>query len=105
MTIKNYAFIKNGIVVNTVVFDNPNEETLAEFKNFHNVDLIIEAEEKTQVGGTYENSVFWPVQPYPSWVKNEELIEWWPPVAYPDDGKTYKWNEDILNWEEIQVLE
>jgi len=27
---------------------------------------------------------------------------WEAPVAYPDDGKDYVWNEVIINWTEIE---
>ena len=40
-------------------------------------------------------------QPYPSWTLNETTCQWEAPVAYPDDGKSYTWNETITNWEEL----
>ena len=27
-----------------------------------------------------------------------ELAGWEPPVAYPDDGKMYRWDEATVNW-------
>jgi hypothetical protein len=48
-------------------------------------------------------------QPYPSWTLNEITFEWEPPIPYPvfdeENPKYYRWNEDILNWEEIQESE
>lgn len=44
---------------------------------------------------------FIPPKPFPSWTLNEESCLWDSPVPYPNDGKMYTWNEDILNWEEI----
>lgn len=41
-------------------------------------------------------------QPFSSWSLNSEYI-WQPPIAYPNDGKIYNWNEDNLNWEEIKI--
>jgi len=38
-------------------------------------------------------------QPYNSWTLNEDTCRWEAPVAYPTDGKRYKWNEAIQNWE------
>ena len=38
-------------------------------------------------------------QPYPSWTYNSETTDWDAPVAYPDDGTLYKWNEDDQAWE------
>ena len=44
---------------------------------------------------------FIPPKPFPSWTLNEESCLWDSPVPYPSDGKRYTWNEDILNWQEI----
>ena len=44
---------------------------------------------------------FIPPKPFPSWTLNEESCLWDSPVPYPNDGKMYTWNEDILNWQEI----
>lgn len=103
MSDQSYAFIKNNSVINIVLFDNPTEELLDIFKQEFGLDLILLANEKTAIDGTYDGSKFWLPQPYSSWVKNEELNEWEAPVPYPNDGNKYMWNEDILNWEEIQV--
>ena len=53
------------------------------------------------IGFTYdtENDVFYPPQPYPSWVLNETTWTWDAPVAYPTDGEAYIWNENQGNWE------
>ena len=37
-------------------------------------------------------------QPFPSWTLDEDTCKWEPPVAYPDDGKKYTWDEEITNW-------
>ena len=47
------------------------------------------------------NDVFYAPQPFPSWVLNNTTWLWEAPVAYPTDGKIYKWNESNTNWEEI----
>jgi hypothetical protein len=55
------------------------------------------------IGYTYdvERDAFIEPQPYPSWVLNEELLIWDAPVAMPDDGKRYYWNETTTNWIEV----
>ena len=55
------------------------------------------------IGYTYDEDrdAFISEQPYPSWTLNEDTCCWEAPVAYPDDGKKYNWNEEITNWEEI----
>ena len=37
--------------------------------------------------------------PFTSWTLNEETCLWEAPVPYPDDGKTYDWNEETLAWD------
>jgi hypothetical protein len=51
-------------------------------------------------GFTYDSDrdAFIPPKPYPSWVLNEETCRWDAPVAMPDDGNMYYWNEENLNW-------
>jgi len=41
-------------------------------------------------------------QPYPSWTLNEDTCWWEAPIAYPDDGKFYEWDEATTNWVEIE---
>ena len=57
------------------------------------------------IGYTYDatRDAFIPPQPFNSWVLNEDTCLWDSPVAYPEDGKFYKWNEEILNWEEVII--
>lgn len=54
-------------------------------------------------GYTYdqERDAFIPPKQYNSWVLDEELCVWEPPIPFPNDGKRYKWNEDIQNWTEL----
>lgn len=53
------------------------------------------------VGYTYESSrdAFIAPKPYPSWTLNETTCRWEAPVAYPDDGEKYSWNESSKQWE------
>lgn len=52
------------------------------------------------IGFTYDpiRDAFIPPKPYDSWVLNEDTCLWDSPVSYPNDGKMYKWDEDIANW-------
>ena len=53
---------------------------------------------------TYDSvrDAFIPPRPFNSWTLNEDSCLWEPPVAYPDDGKVYVWNDSISNWTEIE---
>jgi hypothetical protein len=55
------------------------------------------------IGFTYdaERDAFIAPQPFTSWTLNEDTCLWGPPVAYPDDGKPYYWDEATLAWVEV----
>lgn len=53
------------------------------------------------IGYKWDGVGFYAPQPFPSWTKNEDTYLWEAPIPYPNDGKYYAWNEDILNWEEV----
>jgi len=59
------------------------------------------------IGYSYDatRDAFIPPKPFNSWTLNEDTCLWDSPVAYPEDGKLYKWNEEILNWEEVIIEE
>ena len=48
---------------------------------------------------------FIPPKPFESWILDEFSCLWNPPISYPNDGKMYRWNEDILNWQEINLTQ
>jgi hypothetical protein len=48
-----------------------------------------------------ERDAFIPPKPFLGWLLDEESCQWEPPVAYPDDGNFYDWDEDNLNWKLI----
>jgi len=54
------------------------------------------------IGFTYDEDrdAFIPKKVYASWVLNESTCRWEAPVAYPDDGKRYHWNEETTSWDE-----
>ena len=57
------------------------------------------------IGYTYDaqNDVFYSAQPYPSWILNHATWTWEAPVAMPDDGKVYTWDEATTNWKEVTL--
>ena len=52
------------------------------------------------IGYTYDETrdAFIAPQPYPSWVLNETTCQWQSPVPYPNDEKSYKWDETTKIW-------
>jgi hypothetical protein len=55
------------------------------------------------IGHTYDadRDAFIPPKPYPSWLLDEDTCRWDAPVAHPDDGKMYKWDESTTSWVEV----
>ena len=46
---------------------------------------------------------FIPPRPYASWILNEDSCLWDAPVAMPEDGKFYSWDENAQQWKEVIV--
>jgi hypothetical protein len=57
------------------------------------------------IGNTYDTvrDAFYAPQPFASWVLDEDTCLWNAPVAKPDDGKRYFWDEAALAWAEATV--
>jgi len=101
-----FAKIENNIVIKVIVAD-------ADFFNtFVDDSAGIWLETKMDgsirknyagIGFSYDSTrdAFIPPQPYPSWTLDEDTCLWECPVAYPDDGKMYNWNETDKQWDEI----
>jgi len=53
------------------------------------------------VGYHYDGTGFYAPQPYTSWTLNSTSYLWEAPVAYPDDGQAYTWNETDQQWDLI----
>jgi hypothetical protein len=55
------------------------------------------------VGYRYDQTkdAFIPPRPFTSWTLNEETCLWEAPVAYPDDGQRYSWNETTTSWDVV----
>jgi hypothetical protein len=55
------------------------------------------------IGYTYDaqRDAFIPPKPFASWVLNEDTCLWECPVAYPNDGKHYTWDEAQQQWIEV----
>jgi len=52
------------------------------------------------IGYQYDQTrdAFIPIKPFNSWILNETTCTWEAPVAYPDDGQNYDWNESEQSW-------
>ena len=52
------------------------------------------------IGGVYDpaRDAFYRQQPFASWVLDEDTCLWQPPVAHPNDGNDYNWDEQSTSW-------
>jgi hypothetical protein len=56
------------------------------------------------IGYIYDatRDAFYAPQPFASWLLDDDTCQWNAPVAYPDDGKMYDWDEDTTSWVEVE---
>jgi len=90
---RNYALIKNGIVINVSTADDSWDS--AGWVEYTNASPC-------GIGWTHNlaEDIFITPQPYPSWVRSGSF--WDAPIPMPiEDGKFYQWVEADLNWQEI----
>jgi hypothetical protein len=57
------------------------------------------------IGYTYDETrnAFISPKPYNSWILNESTCRWEAPIAYPNDGQLYTWNEETQNWTLLNI--
>jgi hypothetical protein len=111
-----YAFLDNDNIVTEVIV-GIDETELIEGKNpeVWYGEFRGQTCKRTSYNGNYrknyaglgykydeELDAFVPPKPYASWILNEDTALWDAPVAYPDDGESYTWNEEELSWDLIE---
>ena len=118
-----FAKIENGIVTQVIVVSNdkaPGEFPASEAPGAAFCSSLLGGGEWKQtsyngnfrvryagVGFEYseEHDAFIAPKPFDSWVLNLENLVYEAPVPYPNDGKVYEWDEDIINWVEVTIEE
>jgi len=110
-----FAKVNNGVVVQVIVaepefFDtfvdsSPGQWLQTSYNTYGGVHVNGGTPLRKNYAGlgfTYDltRDAFIPPQPYASWTLNETTCLWGAPVAYPDDGKQYTWDEDAQQWNE-----
>lgn len=108
-----FAQIENNIVTQVLVVDNTQEHRGQEFlandlglggtwvQTSYNGNI---RKNFAGIGYTYDSvrDAFIPQKPFDSWLLNEDTCQWNAPTPYPTDGKDYVWDEEQLNWKEIE---
>ena len=106
-----YAFITNGIVTEVItgidkteLIEGLDPETW--YGNFRN-QLCKRTSYNNNIrfnyagiGNSYDEvrDAFIAPKPFDSWVLDEATCQWAAPIAYPQNGKKYIWNEQEVNW-------
>ena len=107
-----YAKIESGIVTQVIVaeqdFIDTQESTWVQtsYNTYGGQHLLGGTPLRKNYAGLgyiYDSTrdAFYEPQPYPSWLLNETTCIWETPVAYPDDGKFYNWDESTTSWVEV----
>lgn len=101
-----FAKVKKGIVINVMVADQDFIDNFIDTSAGQWIETKEDGSIRKNyagIGFSYDatRDAFIPPKPYPSWTLNETTCLWECPVAYPDDGNMYEWNESDQQWDEI----
>ena len=108
-----YAFLKDGVVINIAVFDGHDSELLEIIKQAHNADLVLSCRDygKAFIDGFWDGTRFYPKKPHSNWVwyageaGNEHKPERWvEPIPMPTDA-VYEWSQEDNEWKFIKSFE
>jgi hypothetical protein len=106
-----YAFLdENNIVTEVITGIDETElieglDTETWYGNFRG-QVCKRTSYNSKIRGTYagigmsynpDEDIFIVPQPYLSWTRKGSF--WYAPVAYPEDGQKYLWNEETLSWD------
>lgn len=93
-------------VVDTGLFGDPNSWIQTSYNTSGGIHLLGGTPLRKNyagIGYTYDSTrdAFIPPKPFNSWTLNETTCLWEAPIAMPDDGKMYSWDEETTSWTEI----
>jgi hypothetical protein len=103
---KYWAKVVDGLVVKVIVANDDFFETFIDDSAGTWIETKMDGSIRKNyagVGHTYDQGrdAFYEPQPYPSWTLDEDTCLWNPPVAHPNDGNIYEWNETDQQWDEV----
>lgn len=111
-----YAFLDdNNIVTEVIVGRNEDEvvDGVSDWETYYgNIrgQRCIRTSYNNNIRGIYaglgysyneEEDIFVTPQPFPSWTRNGSL--WEAPTPMPTDGQLWRWVEDDLNWQLVDI--
>jgi len=114
-----FAVVKDNICINTIIADSLeiaesiSKETCYLIQDMPIFDLLNNPSDEllmqinaasVGIGWYYDadKNIFISPQPYPSWTLNK-INHWEPSIEYPQDGKTYSWNESKISWDLVEI--
>ena len=113
-----FAKVQNGLVTQVIVAEPEFFETFVDSSpgewiqtsynthgGVHTLDGTPLRKNYAGIGFSYDRALdaFIPPKPFNSWILDEETCLWNSPVGYPEDGKMYRWNEETVNWIEVET--
>ena len=101
-----FAKVKKGIVINVMVADQDFIDNFIDTSAGQWIETKEDGSIRKNyagIGYTYDETrdAFIAPKQYPSWTLNEDTCKWECPVAYPDDGNMYIWNETDQQWDKV----
>jgi len=98
-------WVKTSYNIRGGVYYDPNTNQPADDQSVIEDDEGRQRKNYAGIGYTYDASkdAFIPPQPFDSWTLNEDTCLWECPVAYPDDGEVYTWNEETQSWDAVET--
>lgn len=109
-----FAKVVDGIVEQVIVADTKEwceanlggtwvQTSYNTFGNKHKLDGTPLHKNYAGIGYSWDGTGFAAPQPYPSWSLDLFSYLWQAPVAMPEDGKSYKWDEATTSWVEVTL--
>lgn len=110
---------ENNIVVNVIKTCDDDETTFAEwratfgekyvqtsyntYRGVHRLGGTPLRKNYAVIGGTYDEArdAFITIQPFPSWILDEETCDWMAPIPKPNETSVWKWDETNQGWIEL----
>jgi hypothetical protein len=83
----------NGVHINPETKKPSEDQSKALRKNFPSIGYIYDE----------ERDAFIPPKPYSKFILDEEKCNWMPPIPVPDESKSWDWNDNKGEWEELIV--
>jgi len=101
---KYWAKVNKGIVQKVIVAEESFFETFVDDSAGQWLETKMDGSIRKNyagIGFSYDSTrdAFIPQKLYSSWILNEDTCQWEAPVAYPDDGNEYNWNEETQAWD------